>query len=87
MGKPIAKSTVVPKPETPASADDIKHILGALDDAKILDVLALRPSIRDVEEASMWLSGDADLFSAGQPLRPVAGEIVAILTAGEEEER
>ena len=69
-----------------ATADDIRRVLGTLDEAKLLDIVALRPTILDVEEASVWLAGDTDIFGAGQPLKPVAGEIVAILTAGEEEE-
>jgi hypothetical protein len=69
-----------------ATADDIRRILGTLDETKLLDVVALRPTIFDVEEASVWLAGDSDIFGAGQPLKPVAGEIVAILTADEEEE-
>jgi hypothetical protein len=71
---------------TLAAPDDIRRILGALDEVKVLDITALRPTILDVEEASMWLAGDADVFGAGQPLKPIAGEIVAILTADEEEE-
>jgi hypothetical protein len=70
-----------------AASDDVKRILGELDDAKLLDILALRPTVLEVEEASMWLSGDSDVFGAGQPLKRVAGNIVAILTADEEEER
>ncbi len=27
--------------------------------------VALRPTILDVEETSMWLAGDADVFGAG----------------------
>jgi hypothetical protein len=69
-----------------AASDDIRRIFGALDEAKLLDILALRPTIFEVEEASVWLSGDADVFG-GRPLRPVAGEIVAILTGDEEEEQ
>ncbi|MGA8654000.1 MAG: hypothetical protein WB677_25875 [Xanthobacteraceae bacterium] len=69
-----------------ATADDIRRVLGTLDEAKLLDIVALRPTILDVEEASVWLAGDTDIFGAGQPLKPVAGEIVAILTVGEEEE-
>jgi len=69
-----------------AAPGDISRILGTLDDAKVMDIMALRPTILDVEEASLWLAGDADIFGAGRPLKPVAGEIVAILTADEEEE-
>lgn len=69
-----------------ASGEDVKRILGNLDDAKLLAILALRPTIVDVEEASLWLAGDADIFGAGQPLKLVPGDIVAIVTSDEEEE-
>jgi hypothetical protein len=42
--------------------------------------------VLDVEQASMWLAGDADAFGAGQPLPPTAGSIVAIPTADEPDE-
>lgn len=70
-----------------AAPDDIKRVLGNFDDAKVLDILALRPTLLDVEEAAIWLSGDSDVFGAGQPLKRTAGDIVTILTADEEEER
>jgi len=69
-----------------ASTDDVRRILGDLDDAKVIDILALHPAVLDLEQASMWLAGDTDVFGAGQPLPPLAGEIVAILTADEEDE-
>jgi len=39
-----------------------------------------------VEEASMWLSGDADVFGPGRPLKDVAAQVVALLTADEEDD-
>ena len=66
--------------------DEIQRVLGSLDEAKLFDIMTLRPTILDVEEASLLLAGDSDVFGAGPPLKPVAGEIVAILTADEEEE-
>jgi hypothetical protein len=69
-----------------ATTDDVKRVLGDLDGATLLDIMTLRPTVLDVEEASMWLAGDPDVFGAGQPLQPVAGEIVSILTASQEEE-
>jgi len=80
------RSTPAHDGEASAAPDDVRRILGTLDDAKLVDIMALRPTILDVEEASLWLAGDADIFGAGQPLKPMAGEIVAILTADEEEE-
>ena len=70
----------------PATLDDVKSILGDLDETKMLPILALRPTIAEVEEASIWLGGDADVFGAAEPLKGVASQIVTILTANEEEE-
>jgi hypothetical protein len=69
-----------------SGVDDITRVLGELDEAKLLDILALRPTIRDLEEASLWLSGDPDVFGAEPPIRGVASKIVTILTADEEDE-
>jgi hypothetical protein len=69
-----------------ASPDDIRRIIANLDDEKLLDIIALQATVRDVEEASLWLAGDSDVFGAGKPLSSIAEEIVAILTADEEEE-
>ena len=69
-----------------ASTDDVKSILGNLDADQLLDIMTLRPRIVDVEQASAWLDGDTDVFGAGPPLKDTPGEIVAILTAKEDEE-
>jgi hypothetical protein len=65
----------------------VTAILGHLDESKMLPILALHPTIADVEEAVMWLGGDRDVFGAGPPLKGIASQIVTILTANEEEER
>ncbi len=70
----------------PATRDDVKGILGDLDETKMLPILALRPTVADVEEASMWLGADTDVFGAAEPLKGIASQIVTILTANEEEE-
>jgi hypothetical protein len=69
-----------------ASVDDVKSILGNLDADRLLDIMTLRPRIVDVEQASAWLAGDIDIFGAGPPLKDIPGDIVAILTADEDED-
>jgi hypothetical protein len=69
-----------------ATSDDVARILGDLDPSKMLPILGLHATIHDVEEASMWLAGDRDVFGPGLPLQGVPSQIVAILTADEEEE-
>lgn len=74
------------KTDERATHEDVKDILGDLDEAKMLPILALRPTIADLEEALMWLAGDLDVFEP-RPLKGVASQIVTILTENEEEER
>ena len=76
----------VPESDKLASTEDVKSILGNLDAEQLLDIMTLRPRIVDVEQASAWLAGDTDVFGAGPPLKDAPGEIVAILTADEDEE-
>lgn len=82
---PGAQSTADRSPI--ASRDDIEGVLGELDPGKMLAIVELRPRIADVEAASLWLSGDADVYGTAAPLKGAAAAIVAILTEGEDEER
>jgi hypothetical protein len=68
-----------------ASSEDLRRILGDLDRAKVLDILSLRPTVLDLEHASMWLSGDSDIFGPDEPLQSPAGDIVAIVIAEEQQ--
>jgi len=78
------------KPDSGGSAvatnTDITSILGNIDPDKLLAILSLHPTVAEVEEASMWLSGDADIFGSNEPVKGNASHIITILTADEEEE-
>jgi hypothetical protein len=83
----------MPKPQParggsdkPATHEDVADILGDLDERKMLPILALRPTVADLEQAIMWLAGDLDVFEP-RPLKGIVGQIVTILTENEEEER
>ena len=80
------KKTMTASSSRPATHDDVRSILGELDETKMLPILALRPTLADVEEASLWLGGDTDVFGASEPLSATASQIVTILTADEDEE-
>ncbi len=62
-----------------ATIKDVTDVLGEIDDATLSAIMDLRPTIADVEEASVWMAGDRDVFGAGAPLKDVAGEIVSLL--------
>ncbi len=69
-----------------ATQDDIKGVLGDITPEDMLAIMSLRPTIADIERASVWLEGDPDVFGAGETVQGVASEIIAILTENEEEE-
>lgn len=71
---------------TVATRDDIVGVFGEIDSAKIVAIMSLRPTVADLEAASMWLSGDADIYGAGEPVTSVASDIITILTEDEQEE-
>ena len=71
-----------------ASHDDLTRILGEVDDAKIVEILALKPTLQEVEEAALWATGDGDVLSKdGHPLNGVVAAIVDIMITCEEEPR
>jgi hypothetical protein len=53
-----------------------------LDDAKIVEILALSPRLTDLEEAAIWVAGDGDILAkSGHPLAGAVADIVAILSS------
>jgi hypothetical protein len=70
-----------------ATNDDFTGILGPIDSDKLLQILSLHPTVAEVEEAAMWLSGDSDVFGANPPIKGNVSDIVTILTVEEEEEQ
>jgi len=69
------------------SRDDLRRILGDVDDAKIIEILDLKPTLPEVEQAAIWATGDGDVLAkSGHPLAGVASDIVDILTVDEEDE-
>jgi len=51
---------------------------------KIRSIMAIRPTIADIDETRMWLGGDRDAFGPASPIKGAASQIVTILTAEEE---
>jgi hypothetical protein len=68
------------------SRNDMTRLFGDVEDAKLIDILALKPTLAEVEEAALWVAGDGDVLAkSGRPLAGVVANIVDILTADEEE--
>jgi hypothetical protein len=71
----------------PATLDDAKRLLGDTDQSKIAEILAVQPTIWELEQAVIWHRGDGDVLGkAGYPLSGKAARIFEILAADDEEE-
>jgi hypothetical protein len=68
-----------------ATGEDIKSILGEIDPGRLLDILALQPTVRDLEEVKLFVSGDQDIFGAGTALKGVPAQILEIIADDEVE--
>lgn len=74
-------------PPARATRDDLLRLVGDVDERKLLDILALHPTVAEIEQAAHWAAGDGDVLAkGGHPLVGTAAEVVDILTADEEEE-
>jgi hypothetical protein len=71
-----------------AGRADLRRILHDLDDATVLEILNLSPTVAEVEQAALWATGDGHaLDRAGHPLSGIVARIVGILQREEEPDR
>ena len=71
---------------TAVNTRELRSIVGDIDEAKIIEILKLNPSVTDLEEAVIWDGGDGDtLGKQGHPLVRTAAQIFEILTADDDE--
>jgi len=84
----MSKKPARPDPiHRPASREDFHRILGELDDPRVIEVLALNPSVQDLEEAAICMAGDHDVLAkSGHHVSHAASRVIEILTAADEEE-
>jgi hypothetical protein len=69
-----------------ATGNDLHEILGDMDDSTAVAILALHPSVAQLEEARVWLNGAGDVLGKEhRPLDGVVAQIFDMLTAEEEE--
>lgn len=69
-----------------ATGSDVHQILGDMDDSTAVAILALRPTVTQLEEARAWLNGTGEVLGkAHRPLDGVVAEIFDMLKVEEEE--
>lgn len=64
---------------------DVRDIVGDLDDAKIAAIMATGANAEQLEEAMAWASGESDVMGdLERPLTGVVAQLYDILMTGEE---
>ncbi len=46
-----------------ATSDDVRHVLGDLDDTLVARILSTAPSYRELSDAALYARGDGDLIA------------------------
>jgi len=63
-----------------ASSSDIRKIFDNLEDAAIAEILALKPTLADLEDAAICMAGDHDVLAkSGHHMPSIAAQIVELL--------
>ena len=69
------------------SVEELRRIVGDLDDARIVAILALNPTVAEAEEAALWAGRQGDVpIRQGRILEGKVALIFDILARAEEEE-
>lgn len=70
-----------------ATRDDIRHVLGAIDDTLAVKILSKKPSFADLSDAAIWVRGDGDAIAREQlELSATALAIAEVLAREDERE-
>lgn len=76
-----------PDPGRAVTADDVRHVLGDLEDVEVAHILALHPTYGELTEAAIYARGDGD-FAAREAhdLSAPAIAIASIVIAADQSE-
>ena len=82
----MMKSAKVAAEPALAKRSDVMHLFGDVDDETVIEVLKLKPTIDELEQANVWLEGQGNRLShAGHPQTERIGMLIDILRDEEEE--
>lgn len=78
--------TAAPDPARFATLEDVRHVLGDVEDTVIAEILSVGPTYRDLSEAAIWAHGGSDLAARERSeLTAGALAIAEILVRNEED--
>ena len=69
----------------PVSGSDVRSVFGNLEDAAITEILELKPTLADLEDAAICMAGDKDVLAkSGHQIPSIAAQIVELLADTEQ---
>lgn len=71
----------------PATAGDVQRLLGNLEASTVSAILALTPTIAEVEEAALWAEGEGETLVERHQPRRIIEAILDLITVDEDDER
>jgi hypothetical protein len=74
------------EPSRPATPEDVRHVLGDVEDVVVAEILSTRPTLRDLSEAAIWVRGNSDLAVREHKELSTGALAVAEILLREEEE-
>jgi hypothetical protein len=67
------------------SQDEVRRLFGELDEARVAEILKLRPTLQEIELAALCLDGRTHVFvEGGYHLSATAARILEIVLSDEE---
>ncbi len=64
-----------------ATAEDVLRLCGTIDDAKVVEIVNLSPTLEELEEAAAWSADEGETLGKDErPLGGVAARIYEILS-------
>ena len=80
MAKRSVKGKRPSDPGRTATAEDVLRLCGTIDDAKVVEIVNLSPTIEELEEAVAWSADEGETLGKDErPLNGVAAQIYEIL--------
>jgi hypothetical protein len=77
-----------PSHEVPAATHlDVKRLLGPLDTDTVMAIMALSPTIKDVERAALHVAGEGEALSERHQPHGVVLAIIELVTKDDEDEQ
>jgi hypothetical protein len=81
----MPKTPTRPNSKQAVTHDMVVHLVGEIGNARIAAILAIGPTLEEIEEAVAWAAGESDVMGEERlPLSGVAAQVYDLLTADED---